>query len=416
MGESTPTEAGQGTPDGHGGPSVAEAMDGEKRPLIEVGVSEVEEGVYTVRVILTGGGTGGHIYPALAIAKGLLARDAETKILYVGIRDGMEAYLVPEAGLEFAGISGKGLPRRLSLDTIKVIGKSVKAFWETKKLLHQFHPDLVVGTGGYVSGPVVLTAALFNIPTLLHEQNALPGITNRILARVVRRVMVTFPESMEHFGVKKKLELVGLPVRPEIGQVSREVGAKYFKLRSDRVTLLVTGGSRGAQTLNQAMIEVLSQLAQRPDIQVIWATGKTTYTETVEALKKRGIFWDRPQWRVVEYLKDMPEALACADIFIGRAGAASLAELMVAGIPSLLIPYPYAAENHQEHNAQALVQAGAAKLILDSELDGERLWKEVEGLLSQPLLLAKMGAAAKVLAQPQALDKIVDLCRSTAWH
>jgi UDP-N-acetylglucosamine--N-acetylmuramyl-(pentapeptide) pyrophosphoryl-undecaprenol N-acetylglucosamine transferase len=164
------------------------------------------------------------------------------------------------------------------------------------------------------------------------------------------------------------------------------------------------------------MIEVLAHLAQRSDIQVIWATGKTTYTETIEGLKKRAISWERPGWRVLEYLKDMPEALACADIFIGRAGAASLAELMVAGIPSLLIPYPYAAENHQEHNAQALVQAGAAKIILDSELDGERLWKEVEGLISQPLLLAKMGAAAKTLAQPQALDKIVDLCRSTAWH
>ena len=369
-----------------------------------------------MRVILTGGGTGGHIYPALAIAKGLLARDAETQILYVGIRDGMEARLVPEAGIAFAGISGKGLPRRLSLDTIKVVGNSFKALWETKKLLRQFHPDLVVGTGGYVSGPVVLTAALFNIPTLLHEQNALPGITNRILARVVRRVMVTFPESMERFGVKKKLELVGLPVRPEIGHVSREVGAKYFKLRPNRLTLLVTGGSRGARTLNQAMIEVLAYLAQRSDIQVIWATGKTTYTETIEGLKKRAISWERPEWRVLEYLKDMPEALACADIFIGRAGAASLAELMVAGIPSLLIPYPYAAENHQEHNAQALVQAGAAKIILDSELDGERLWREVEGLISQPLLLTKMGAAAETLAQPQALDKIVNLCRSTAWH
>ncbi|TGE40053.1 undecaprenyldiphospho-muramoylpentapeptide beta-N-acetylglucosaminyltransferase [Desulfosporosinus fructosivorans] len=369
-----------------------------------------------MRVILTGGGTGGHIYPALAIAKGLLARDPETKILYVGIKDGMEARLVPEAGIKFAGISGKGLPRRLSLDTIKVIGTSFKALWETKKILHQFHPDLVIGTGGYVSGPVVLTAALFNIPTLLHEQNALPGITNRVLARVVRRVMVTFPESMERFGVKKKLDLVGLPVRPEIGHVSREAGAAKFKLRPDRLTLLVTGGSRGARMLNQAMIEVLSQLAQHSDIQVIWATGKTTYTETVEGLKKRGIFWDRPQWRVLEYLKDMPEALACTDIFVGRAGATSLAELMVAGIPSLLIPYPFAAENHQEYNAQALAQVGASKIILDSELDGQRLWKELEGLITQPSLLTEMGAAAKTLAQPHALDKIVDLCKSTAWH
>lgn len=369
-----------------------------------------------VRVMLTGGGTGGHIYPALAIAKGLMARDAETQILYVGIRDGMEARLVPEAGIAFEGISGKGLPRRLSLETIKVMGNSFKALWETKKLLHQFHPDLVVGTGGYVSGPVVLTAALFNVPTLLHEQNALPGITNRLLARVVRRVMVTFPESLERFGVKNKLELVGLPVRPEIGQVSRDAGARYFKLRPDRLTLLVTGGSRGARTLNQAMTEVLAQLARRPEIQVIWATGKATYAETLEDLKKRAITWNRPEWRVLEYLNNMPEALACADLFIGRAGAASLAELMIAGIPSVLIPYPFAAENHQEHNAQALVQAGAARIILDSELNGERLWKEVNGLISQPKLLSQMGNAARSLAQPQALNKIVNLCRETAWH
>ncbi|OLN33431.1 undecaprenyldiphospho-muramoylpentapeptide beta-N-acetylglucosaminyltransferase [Desulfosporosinus metallidurans] len=369
-----------------------------------------------MRVILTGGGTGGHIYPALAIAQGLLARDAETQILYVGIRDGMEARLVPEAGLAFAGISGKGLPRKLSLDMIKVLGKSVKALWETKNILREFHPDLVVGTGGYVSGPVVLTASLFNIPTLLHEQNALPGITNRLLARVVRRVMVTFPESIAHFGVKKKLELVGLPVRPEIGKVSREIGAKHFGLRPDRMTLLVTGGSRGARTLNQAMTTVLEYLAQHSNIQVIWATGKITYGETIEEFEKRGISWKRPGWRILEYLNDMPEALACSDLYIGRAGAASLAELMVAGMPSLLIPYPYAAENHQEHNAQALVQAGAARIILDSELDGGRLGKEVNELISKPTLLAKMGAAARTLAQPQALNKIVDLCKATAWH
>ncbi|MDO0821742.1 undecaprenyldiphospho-muramoylpentapeptide beta-N-acetylglucosaminyltransferase [Desulfosporosinus nitroreducens] len=369
-----------------------------------------------MRVILTGGGTGGHIYPALAIAKGLLARDANTQILYVGIQDGMEARLVPEAGIAFKGISGKGLPRRLSLDTIKVIGKSFKALWETKNILREFHPDLVVGTGGYVSGPVVLTASLFNVPTMLHEQNALPGITNRILARVVRRVMVTFPESIAHFGVKNKLELVGLPVRQEIGQISREAGAKRFGLRPDQLTLLVTGGSRGARTLNQAMIAVLEYLAKRPDIQVIWATGTVTYAETIEEFGKKGISWECPQWRVLEYLKDMPEALACADLYVGRAGAASLAELMVAGIPSVLIPYPFAAENHQEHNAQALVQAGAAQIILDSECDGERLWKEVDRLISQPALLAQMGVAAKALAQTKALDKIVDLCLANAWH
>ncbi|WP_407307442.1 undecaprenyldiphospho-muramoylpentapeptide beta-N-acetylglucosaminyltransferase [Desulfosporosinus sp. SB140] len=369
-----------------------------------------------MRVMLTGGGTGGHIYPALAIAKGILARDPETKILYVGIHDGMEARLVPEAGVDFAGISGKGLPRKLSLETFKVLGESCKAFWQTKQLLRKFHPDLVVGTGGYVSGPVVLSAALFNIPTMLHEQNALPGITNRLLARIVRRVMVTFPESIARFGVKKKLELVGLPVRPDVGQVTRRNGARHFGLLPDRLTLLVTGGSRGARTLNQAMSMVLEHLVRRSDIQVIWATGKTTYQETIAQLEERGIPWKNPHWRVVEYLKDMPEALACSDLFIGRAGAASLAEIQVAGVPSLLIPYPFAAENHQEHNAQAMVQAGAARMILDKELNGERLWKEVDELISNPSILKEMGIASRTLAQPQALNKIVDLCWATAWR
>lgn len=366
--------------------------------------------------MLTGGGTGGHIYPALAIAKGLLAKDSETKILYVGTRDGMEARLVPEAGIEFAGISGKGLPRKLSLDTIKVMGESTKALWQTKEILRKFHPDLVVGTGGYVSGPVVLTAALFHIPTLLHEQNALPGITNKLLARVVRRVMVTFPESTNHFGVKQKLELVGLPVRPDIGRVTRSAGAKHFGLQPDHLTILVTGGSRGARTLNQAMAAALEHLAKRPEIQVIWATGKVTYEETIKELEERGIAWQSPQWRIVEYLKEIPEALACSDLFIGRAGAATLAEIQVAGVPGILVPYPFAAENHQEHNAQAMVNSGAARMILDRELNGEKLWNYVEELISSPSLLDKMGIASRGLAKPQALNKIVALCWETAWH
>jgi len=213
-----------------------------------------------MRVIVTGGGTGGHIYPALAIAQGLLEQDEGHKILYIGTRNGMEAKLVPEAGIEFAGIAGQGLPRRLSLQTITTIGKNAKAIWETKQLLKKFNPDLVVGTGGYVSGPVVFTSALFGIPTMLHEQNALPGITNKSLAHFVRKVMVTFPESVAHFGNKEKLVLVGLPVRKEIGRVTREAGAAYFGLRPDRLTLLVTGGSRGAKSINEAMLMVLPKL------------------------------------------------------------------------------------------------------------------------------------------------------------
>lgn len=368
-----------------------------------------------MRVIVTGGGTGGHIYPALAIAKGILARDPESQVLYVGIKEGMEAQLVPEAGIDFEGVSGQGLPRKLSLETIKVGAKSFKALWETKQILKKFKPDLVVGTGGYVSGPVVLTAAFFGIPTLLHEQNALPGITNKILARFVRKVMVTFPESIAHFGVRKKLVLTGLPVRSEIGEVSRTQGALHMGLNPERLTLLVTGGSRGARSINQAMPTVLKHLAARPDIQVIWATGKATYDETHKALNDARIAWKRDNWKVLEYLKDMPEALACTDLFVGRAGATSLAELMVAGKPGILIPYPFAAENHQEYNARALEKDGAARVILDPELTGENLWEIINRLLAKPQDLKRMADAAKGSGQRNALAKIVNVCFETAW-
>lgn len=368
-----------------------------------------------MRVIVTGGGTGGHIYPALAIAEGILARDPQSEILYVGTEQGMEAKLVPDAGFRFAGVPGQGLPRKLSVETLRVGAKSFKALWETKQILKSFKPDLVVGTGGYVSGPVVLTAALFGIPTLLHEQNALPGVTNKILARFVRKVMVTFPESIAHFGVQKKLVLTGLPVRPEIGKVTRKDGAQRLGLYSGRLTLLITGGSRGARSINQAMLRVLKELANHPEIQVVWATGKATHQETVKALTETGIHWKRENWKVLEYLKDMPEALACTDLWIGRAGAASLAELMVAGKPAILIPYPYAAENHQEYNARALEQAGAARVILDKDLDGEKLWVTVQELLGKTDKLREMAGKAKMLGQPEALNKIVTICLETGW-
>ncbi len=368
-----------------------------------------------MRVIVTGGGTGGHIYPALAIAQGIMAEHPNHEILYVGTREGMEAQLVPQYGIDFKGVSGQGLPRKMSIETLKVAGKSFKALWETKKILKDFHPDLIVGTGGYVSGPVVLTGALFGIPTLLHEQNALPGITNRTLANVVRNVLLTFPESKVHFKQKKKLKVVGLPVRAEIGQVNRQDGAKFFDLDPKRLTLLVTGGSRGARTINQAMVTVLKDLSNRSDIQVIWATGKATYEETITSLKESGISPDMKQWRIIDYLSHIPEAYACADLCIGRAGAASLAELAVAGKPSILVPYPFAAENHQEHNARAVVKAGAATMILDRELTGERLSQEINNLISHQEKLMAMSKASYSLAKPRALTEIVQICLATGW-
>lgn len=369
-----------------------------------------------MRVIVTGGGTGGHIYPAMAVAKALMERFNDMEVLYVGTREGMEARLVPDNGLNFKGIAGKGLPRRLSIDTLRTAGTNLVALWETKKLLKEFRPDLVVGTGGYVSGPVVLTSALFGIPTLLHEQNALPGMTNKLLSKVVKNVMVTFPESAGYFPSKEKIKVVGLPVRAEIGQIDRKTGAAHFGLDPEKKTLLITGGSRGALSINKAVIYLLTKLEEHPAIQMIWAIGSATYDTIVGELEARGIDWRRAQWRIIEYIKDMPEALACSDLCICRAGATTLAELSAAGKASILIPYPYAAENHQEFNARAFEDKGAALVLLDKELEGALLWEHVQKLIFNGFKLEEMSVRAREVFNPGALDRIVNLCLQTAWR
>jgi len=328
----------------------------------------------------------------------------------------MEAKLVPANGLEFKGISGKGFKRSFSLDTFKTVGTTFKAAWETKKILKDFKPDLVVGTGGYVSGPVVFIAAFFGIPTLLHEQNALPGKTNKILAKVVKQVMVSFPESISYFSNKEKIQVVGLPVREDIGQIKRKDGAAVFGLDPGKKTLLVTGGSRGALSINNAMLEILPKLADYSDIQLIWATGSATYQTVLEKLQKLNINWQRPEWRVMEYVQEMPAALACSDLCICRAGATTLAELSAAGKPAILIPYPYAAENHQEYNARAFENAGAAEVILDKELNGKILWQLVQKLIFNPFKLEEMSHRAAEVFKPGALDRIINLCLQTAWR
>ncbi|UWG98434.1 undecaprenyldiphospho-muramoylpentapeptide beta-N-acetylglucosaminyltransferase [Dehalobacter sp. DCM] len=369
-----------------------------------------------MRVIVTGGGTGGHIYPAMAIAKGLLDKVNNMQVLYIGTRNGMEAKIVPENGLDFRGISGRGLPRKVSIETFKAAGTTLRAFGETKNIMKQFKPDLVVGTGGYVSGPVVFTAAFFGVPTLLHEQNALPGITNKLLSKMVKRVLVTFPESEKYFGVKEKLTVVGLPVREEIGTITRKEGAHAFGLDSAKRTILVTGGSRGALSLNNAMLDILPVLAEHPEIQLIWATGAGNYESVVTVMEDRGLNRQTESWRIMPYINTIPHALAGADLCVCRSGASTLAELSAAGRASILIPYPYAAENHQEYNARAFENHQASYVILDKELSGPVLWNTIQNIIFDPIKTESMEARAKEIFKPGALDRIVTLCLETAWR
>ena len=361
-----------------------------------------------MRLLITGGGTGGHVYPALAIARGFMEKYPQGKVLYVGTEKGLEADIVPKAGLEFKTVTVQALPRKLSWETVAFGGSFLRGLGQARAILKQFRPNLVVGTGGYVCGPVVMLAALEGIPTLLHEQNALPGKANKLLARFVKKVAITFQEAEKYFPSSTKIKLTGLPIRPEILRASKAEAWGKLGLQPGKPLVLVTGGSQGARSLNQAMIEVYGQLQGNQELQILQLTGQRTYQETLDGLSLAGINWvNKGNIIIKPYLYNMEDALAAADLIICRAGATTLAEITAKGVPAILVPYPFAAENHQEYNARALESRGAALVIKDSELTGELLTGKLQELLSNGEYLRSMGQASKDMGRPEALDLIL---------
>lgn len=384
------------------------------RVLSQVFESEIKW-VSFMRILLTGGGTGGHIYPALAIAGRIQSQYPDWQILYVGTAKGLEKTIVPENGLDFRTISVEGMPRKLGFAILKSGLKAVEGGVDALKILREFKPDVVVGTGGYVCGPVVLAARILGIPTIIHEQNALPGMTNKLLARVVDLVMVNFKQSEAYFTHPKKLVQTGLPVRQELFSINRAESLAYFGLSETPFTLLVCGGSRGARSINQAMVACYSTLLKTKEIQIIHLTGQTCYQETLDQLQKLGIDSAKNGHLVIRpYLNEMAYALVAADCCIGRAGATFLAEVRACGLPSILIPYPFASENHQQFNAQVLVDEGAATMILEDALTPEELQRQINRLIEDQDYRMKMAQCAKGADREDALTKIVKLVKTYA--
>jgi len=362
-----------------------------------------------LRFVVSGGGTGGHIYPALAIARGLKDRYPGSEVLYIGTAKGMEAGIVHKEGLPFKGIAASGLERKLSFHNLLVLWQAGRGFLQASGIIRQWRPDAVIGTGGYVCGPVVLAAALSRVPTLIHEQNAFPGITNRILSRFTGRVAVTFEDSIKYFPRREKVRLTGLPVRPEIMAANRKSALKKLDLSHDSFLLLSFGGSRGARTINEAMVPVIKKFADDPRLSILHITGTSGYKEFMGECTASGINLDKiGNVTIIPYMYNMQDALAAADLVISRAGAATLAELTAMGIPSILVPYPYASENHQEYNARALEKENAALVVLDHELDGYILCRKVDELLDDRDKLTAMSAASKRLGKKHALEDIIN--------
>ncbi len=363
-----------------------------------------------MRILLTGGGTGGHIYPALAIAERLKALHPECEVLYVGTKKGLENRIVPQRGVPFQTIAVEGLPRKISPALLKALGKAAGGCMDARKIVKQFKPDLVIGTGGYVCGPVVLSARMAGIPAMIHEQNAFPGVTNKILARFVNQIMVNFKASEKYFVHKDRICVTGLPVRQEVLRTEKQAGLDYFGFSADKTTLLVSGGSRGARSINRAMAKAYPELVKESGLQILHLTGAVDYEDTLQAIAAENIdLKDYPQVIVKPYLDEMQYGLAAADFCVGRAGATFLAEITTCGLPGILIPYPYAAENHQEYNAKALVDQNAATMILDKDLTGTLLCKKIMELYQQSEKRKQMAVCAYHAGKQDALDQIIQL-------
>ncbi len=363
------------------------------------------------KIIFAAGGTGGHINPALAVAGEVRRRYPDAKILFIGTAEKMEARLVPAAGYDFKTIQISGFNRVLNLNgikqNIKTLSHLLKSSSQAKKIIKEFAPDVVIGFGGYVSGPVVRAAAKLGIPTAIHEQNAFPGVTNKTLAKMVDAVMLTAEQAAQYMQPKNPVIVTGLPVRGELLEADRDISRAELGL-DEKPLILSMGGSLGAKAINEAMLEVISNRWQANNCTFMHATGKDC-KDFPERLAERKVDLNAKNIIVRDYINDMHRCLAAADLVICRAGASSLSEFQALGKPSILIPYPFATENHQFHNAKALADKGAAIVIEEKDLTSAKLMQQIDTLLESPGKLDAMGRAAKSMAVTDAQARIVEV-------
>lgn len=359
------------------------------------------------RVLFAGGGTGGHLYPALALASAIQAERPGTEVHFVGAERGVEARVLPNEGQPHTLLPFEPLRRSRVWENWKLFPGMLRSGVGLSRLFRDFRPALVVGTGGYASAPACAFALVKGVPVALQEQNSWPGLSTRSITRWARQVHLGFPEAKLHLTPGKRTEITALgnPIRPPDPSLDRNACRAQFGLRAKSTVVLVVGGSQGSRAINDALLVSIARAgpAVGEDLDLLWATGPGHFESITSRLSQMTkVSWARP----VAYINDMPKALAVADLAVSRAGAMATAELLAWGIPSLLIPLPTAAADHQTHNARALADAGAASMLLERELSGERLWQELMRLTRDDSLRARMSAAARERARPNAARDI----------
>jgi UDP-N-acetylglucosamine--N-acetylmuramyl-(pentapeptide) pyrophosphoryl-undecaprenol N-acetylglucosamine transferase len=352
-----------------------------------------------LKFILSGGGTGGHIYPAVAIANELKSRFPDAEFLFVGAKDKMEMQKVPQSGYKIEGLWIAGLQRKLTLQNAMFPFKLIDSLWKSRKIIKEFKPNVVIGTGGFASGPLLQMANMLNVPTVIQEQNSYPGITNKILSKKANKICVAY-ENLERFFPKEKMILTGNPVRQDLIDIeSKKAEAiHYFNLHANKKTLLVLGGSLGARRVNQLIEKELDNL-KALDVQVIWQCGKLYF----EDYKK----YNSDNVQVLAFIDRMDLVYAAADIVISRAGASSVSELCIVGKPVIFIPSPNVAEDHQTKNAKSIVDRKGALMLKESELDSQ-FSIVFEALLKDSGKQDQLSKNIKQLALPNATKQIVD--------
>ncbi|MGX7195595.1 undecaprenyldiphospho-muramoylpentapeptide beta-N-acetylglucosaminyltransferase [Enterococcus olivae] len=361
-----------------------------------------------MKVLVTGGGTGGHIYPALAFVNYVKEKEPNSSFLYVGATRGLENKILPKTDIPFKTLEIQGFKRSLSLDNFKTIQLFLKSIREAKKILAEFQPDIVIGTGGYVSGAVVYAAAKMKIPTIVHEQNSVPGVTNKFLARYVDKVGIAFEDARKYFP-KNKTALVGNPRAQEVGELTKSEILKEYNLDPNKKTVLVFGGSQGAMKINQAVVAAIPKFAEK-NYQLLYASGERYYQEIEESI---GMSKDAfSNISIHPYIDRMTEVMANCELLIGRAGATSIAEFTGLGLPAILIPSPYVTNDHQTKNAMSLVHAGAVKMIADSDLTEENLVVAVDTIMNDEVLRNQMAEASKSQGITDASERLYQLVKT----
>ncbi len=359
-----------------------------------------------MRVIFAGGGTGGHINPAISIADYAKSRDENLEAIFVGTKSGMETKLVPKAGYDLKFIDIEGFNRKHLLKNISVMRKLIKANNDCKKLIKSFKPDCIVCTGGYVSGPVAIAAKKARIPALIHEQNVYPGLTVRGAEKYVSYVAVSFKETINHMTAKDKCVVTGNPIRGEI--LAADYGAARKKLGITKPFVLVFGGSLGADKINDTVVGMLDKIVSDGKISFLFGTGDRNYEKVLKAIKEKGIQLN-DDVKVVPYIDNMADCMAAADLVIARSGAITVSEIAALGKPSVLIPSPNVVRNHQEQNAREFEREGAAAVITEPDLTSDILYGKMMSMIDDKKTLSEMSKNLKKLAVTDALERIYDL-------